>query len=138
MLIDGKPEHWPKMLEGPADDANERSAVAALARVRAQIVEHYQVKNESDWRLDFARTQRIENVVAGMLADVQASDEFSFSCQNDDGKLRDRIADLEEKLAEAKRPFTAQMEMQNRRIIAQTAQLDAYRLKFGRLPDDKQ
>lgn len=121
-MICGKPEHWPKMLAMPACPP-EQGAVRALAEVRRMIVA-YRSLEDDDWRYQHAQSDYIVNVVGGLIADAMAIDALALADHQEVQPLRDRIASLKEELAESKRPFTAQMEMQNRRIIALTAEVD--------------
>ena len=122
MIADGKPVHWPAMLTAPADP-EEQAATRALAEVRRLIVAFHK-KEDGDWRVEHARSDYIVNVVAGLIADAEAIYALHTASDREVTPLRERIAKLEEALAESKRPFSAQMEMQNRRIIALTAEVD--------------
>jgi hypothetical protein len=122
LILDGKPAHWPKMQDAPAI-IDEQTAVRALAEVRRLIVA-YRKKEYEDWRVDHARTDNIVNVVAGLIADASAIDALQARALRETEPLRDKIAELKDQLAESKRPFSAQMEMQNKRIIGLTAEID--------------
>ena len=141
MIADGKPVHWPAMLAVPESAQTEQGAIRALAEVRRLIVAYRKsdVPEDLDWRVHHARTDYIVNVVAGLIADAKAIDAFNDSTTRETEPLRDRIKALEEKLAESKRPFTAQMRMQNNRIIGLTAEVDRLttELRRVRTPDDK-
>ena len=52
-----------------------------------------------------------------MLADAQTIEKMHRSLELKVNPLRDEILELKKQLLESKRPFTAQMEMQNRRIV---------------------
>ena len=125
MIADGKPAHWPAMV---ATDAlgGEQAAVRALAEVRRLIVAYHK-RGHCDWRPHHARTDSIVNVVAGLVADAEATNALYDSIDKNLRPLEEENKRLREALAESKRPFTAQMEMQNRRIIELTAQLDKAR-----------
>lgn len=127
MIADGKPAHWPAMVAAPVLPG-ERAATRALCEVRKLIVEYHKSQH-CDWRPHHARTDYIVNVVAGLIADAKAIDALHAASDKRLRKLEEENARLREQLAESKRPFSAQMEMQNRRIIALTAELDALRIK---------
>ena len=122
MIEDGKPAHWPKMFEGPYD-FGDQSLIRCINQLRRMIVD-YRKRADDDWRVHHAREDHIINVVAGLIADAEAMDALYDAADKVAEPLRKKIESLEEQLAESKRPFTAQMEMQNRRIIALTAELD--------------
>lgn len=128
MIVDGKPEHWPKML-APTPVENEQTATRALAVVRQLIVAYYE-EGPCDWRPRHAKTDYIVNVVAGLIADSRAVNALYERGEKQLRPLEDQIEQLREELAESKRPFTAQMVMQNRRIIALNSEVDALKLKL--------
>lgn len=136
MIEDGKPVHWPKMLAAPNGDSPEQSAIRALAEVRRLIVAYRRTDDYEDWRANHARTDYIVNVVAGLIADAKAIDALYTIADRQVTPLRARIAELEEALAESRRPFTAQMEMQNKRIIGLNAEIE--RLKADSMPSGDQ
>lgn len=105
--------------EGERDD---QSAIKALAEVRRLIVTYR--RRVDDWRIEHAQAAPIVDVVAGLIADAETIDALYWKHDGRERKLQERIVKLEYDLAESKRPFTAQMDMQNRRIIALTAELD--------------
>jgi hypothetical protein len=123
VIEDGKPVHWPKMLAAPVSGSDEQAAVRALAEVRRLIVA-YRKDEFEDWRVDHAQTDYIVNVVAGLIADAEAIDALHLESDRQVTPLREKIIALEEQLAESKRPFTAQMEMQNNRIIGLNAEIE--------------
>lgn len=118
MALD-KPPHWPEMLAAPDESVPpEQRAVHALAVVRQLIVAFHKRDSGGDWRVAHARSDYIVNVVAGLIADAVAIYALYHVTDQQRGPLLERIKQLEDDLLESKRPFTAQMEMQNRRIIA--------------------
>ena len=133
MIIDGKPEHWPKMIGG-IEPPGEQSATQVLAQARSMIVACHERQGfgQEDWRAEHARTAHFLDVLGGLIADNEAIYEMYAKADKIVGPLREEIETLREALAESKRPLSAQMEMQNRRIIALTAELD--RLKSARAP----
>lgn len=130
MISDLMPPHWPKMLAKARLD-DERSAIKALAEVRRLIVEY---RKDDEWRCHHARTDHIINVVAGLIADAIAIDAHSLAEHRLIEPMREKMASLKEQLAESKRPFTAQMEMQNNRIIGLTAEVDRLRAMLDSRP----
>lgn len=134
MIEDGKPVHWPKMLAAPGDGTHEQQAVRALAEVRRLIVAYRkQGDGYDDWRVTHARTDYIVNVVAGLIADAKAIDALHHAADRKVTPLREEIAQLKEALAESKRPFTAQMEMQNNRIIGLNQQIEGLTAELAAL-----
>lgn len=114
---------------GPArDDNHAQQAVRVLAAIRMTIVE-YRMTQADDWRVDHARTASMIDVIGGLIADSKATDAHWRAADKTVVPLRDEISRLKDELAESKRPFSAQMEMQNRRIIALTAEVDRLRIK---------
>jgi hypothetical protein len=111
------------MLTTPVSGSDEQAAVRALAEVRRLIVA-YRKDEFEDWRVDHAQTDYIVNVVAGLIADAEAIDALHLESDRQVTPLREKIIALEEQLAESKRPFTAQMEMQNNRIIGLNAEIE--------------
>lgn len=126
MIEDGKPAHWPKMRSG-SDSGGEQSAVRVLAEVRRMIVA-YRKRIDQDWRQHHAETAPLVDVVGGLIADAEAINMLHEQELRANTPLREKVEKLRDELAESKRPFSAQMEMQNRRIIALTAELDVLRL----------
>lgn len=124
MIEDGKPAHWPKMLAAPAAELDEQDAVRALAAVRRLIVAYRKHADCKDWRTHHAQTDCIVNVVAGLIADAQAIDALHLASDRAVTPLREQIATLKAQLAESRRPFTAQMAMQNNRIIGLNAEIE--------------
>jgi hypothetical protein len=124
MIEDGKPVHWPKMIGG-VQVGGEQAATKALADVRGLIIAYRKRADCEDWRTPHAKTAPIVDVVAGLIADAEAIDGLFKHADARVRPLEDQVAKLREELAESKRPFSAQMEMQNRRIIDLTAKLDA-------------
>lgn len=100
-----------------------------LNRIRGMIIA-YRFERK-DWRFKHAQEDCLINVVAGLLADARAIDEHADSAEDDATRLALQVTKLTDDLAEAKRPFSAQMEMQNRRIIALTAELDRLKNDSG-------
>jgi hypothetical protein len=130
VIEDNKPAHWPKM-QGDPIERTEQDAIRALTAVRKMIVAYWdRDKLVDDWRPAFAQSAGIVDVVAGLIADAIAIDELRERADSRARKLGEENERLKEALAESKRPFSAQMEMQNRRIIALTEELDL--LKRGR------
>lgn len=107
------------------------AAIRGLAEVRRLIAAYWQ-QTECDWRPDFALTAPIADVVRGLIADAEVTDRCFEDAQKRNDPLHDEITSLKEALAESKRPFSAQMEMQNRRIIDLTAQLDRLKDELSR------
>ena len=130
MIEDGMPEHWPKML-GDKDDPDVQSATRVLAKVRSMIID-YRKRRYHDWRIQHAQSSTLVDVVAGLIADAEAIDRLFDEADKRARKLQDENSRLREELAESKRPFSAQMEMQNRRIIALTNELDRLSLERNR------
>lgn len=126
MIEDEKPMHWPLMLP-PPKQFDEQTAVRILADVRRLIVE-YRKRRDKDWRVSHAQSDSLVNVVAGLIADAEAIGDLFDQTESRSGKLEEANRKLRDELAESKRPFSAQMEMQNRRIIALTAELDQLRM----------
>lgn len=124
------PPHWPEQRRGAAPET-QQDAIKLLAQIRALIVS-YRCKGVKDWRRTHARTADIIDVVNGVLADALAIDALHAAADKDATRLAEKNEELREKLAESKRPFSAQMEMQNRRIIALTAELDLLRSAVGK------
>lgn len=129
MISDMKPEHWPKMLNG-SDAPGEQSAVRVLAEIRHMIVSYRKRSTVADecWRSHHAETAPLVDVVGGLIADADVIDMMYKQVDKEVTPLKERIKKLQDDLEESKRPFTAQMLMQNRRIIALTEELDKLRL----------
>lgn len=117
--------HWP-LMQAPTPCETHQDATRILNEIRGKIVAYR--RECKDWRYEHAQTDYIVNVVAGLIADARAIDALHEASAKAEDRLEERIKALESKLAESKRPFSAQMEMQNRRIIALTAELDKLRL----------
>lgn len=126
MIEDGKPAHWPKMQNQKGDEANEQTAVKKLAAIRKAIIAYYQ-KDYEDWRLEHAESADIVDVVNGLIADSNAAWSMFYTADSGREVLIKKIEKLKDDLAESRRPFTAQMEMQNRRIIALQREVDKYK-----------
>jgi hypothetical protein len=118
------PPHWPAQLP-VAPCETHQDALRILNQIRGKIIA-YRYK-EKDWRFKHAQEAHIVNVVTGLIADAEAIDALHDAANNDATRLADENMRLRDELAEHKRPFSAQMEMQNRRIIALTAELDKLR-----------
>lgn len=100
----------------------------AVTQIREMVADYWK-RGGDQVREGRARSLPIDAVIAGLLADLRNMERlYESECKAHD-PLRDQIARLRDDLAESKRPFTAQMEMQNRRIIALTAEVDALRRK---------
>lgn len=124
MLEDGLPAHWPKQETPPSSSSEEQAAIRALARVRELIVSYHREDGDpEDWRVLHAQTSYIVNVVEGLIVDAKAIDALHRTGEKQLEPLRKKIQELEEALDEAKRPFTAQMQMQNNTIIQQNAEI---------------
>jgi hypothetical protein len=118
--------HWPlQVANDPVVTAQD--AIKALAEIRAMIC-RYRREDVRDWRYKHAQEAHIVNVVAGLIADATAIDKLHDAANNDATRLSDENIRLRDELAEHKRPMTAQMLMQNRRIIALTEELDKLKL----------
>ena len=127
-----KPPHWPKMLAAPASGSPEQAATRALADVRRLVVDHHRKNNDMDWRLHHAQTDYIVNVVAGLIADAEAIYALSLREHREIEPLRRKIKELESALAESKRPFSAQMEMQNKRIVGLNAEIERLTMELDK------
>lgn len=105
---------------------DEQGATRALAEVRRRIVEYRKSEGGEwdDWRIQHAQTDSIENVVGGLIADAAAYLKAYEQSYQATSPLSEEIAKLKDELAESKRPFSAQMEMQNRRIIDLNGQVE--------------
>lgn len=133
MIEDGKPAHWPKMLTPPPIEDPGQAAVCALSEVRRLIIAH--LEEDEDWRLHHAETDYIVNVVAGLCADSKAIVACFMAGEKQLEPLREKIKRLEEDLAESKRPFTAQMQMQNNTITRLNEEIARLTLLLGRKGD---
>lgn len=131
VIEDGMPAHWPKMVERGHNDNDEQSAVKTLARIRQMVVNYLQ-ETDDDWRVHVAKTDHLINVVAGVLADAKINHGLALRAFSRENEMHQKVLKLLDDLKEAKRPFTAQMEMQNRRIIDLTRQLDEANSKLGK------
>jgi len=112
-----------------------QEAVKALAKLRKRIVAYRcRVDGEDDPRTHHARTSPIDEVVGDVLLDIHNMDVLASSASNDATRAIERADAAEEALAEAKRPFTAQMEMQNKRIVGLNGQIEQLerRLKMAK------
>lgn len=117
------PHHWPKTVREP-EGSDEQSAVKALAEVRRLIVVYRKSADAQDWRTPHAQESHIVNVVGGLIADAKAIDELFAAADRRVRPLEEEVERLRGELAESKRPFTAQMTMQNNRIVALNAEVD--------------
>ncbi len=124
------PLHWPLMQEQKPCETHQ-DAVKILNEIR-QLIVAYRRGQVRDWRYKHAQTEYIVNVVAGLIADAKAIDKLHHAANKAATKLEEQVAQLKSNLEESKRPFTAQMTMQNRRIIALTEELDRLRLESGK------
>lgn len=107
----------------------DQSAVRALNAVRASVVAFQVSIDDEDWRVEHAKIASITDVVQGLIVDAHNYHELAVSAGADAERAIQACKVAEEALAESKRPFTAQMEMQNRRIIALQATIDVLRNK---------
>ena len=114
--------HWPRM-QAPKPCETHQDAVRILNEIRQMIVV-YRRGQVRDWRLEHAQTDYIVNVIAGLIADATVIDALHDRSHKDAARLEERVQKLEADLEGAKRPFAAQMEMQNRRITDLTFQLE--------------
>lgn len=126
------PVHWPKMC-GEPDDHTPQAAIRALNVVRALIVK-YRREQDGDWRVNHAQSAPICDVVSGLIADATAIDELHEAADAEAERLGKENERLREELEEAKRPFTAQMTMLNRRIIDLNEKLLMAEMKLEQKP----
>ena len=120
--------HWPEQRPRMPCETHQ-DALRIIAEIRRMICA-YRREEVRDWRYKHATEECIVNVVAGLIADARAIDKLHEAASNDATRLAEQNTTLRERLAESKRPFSAQMEMQNRRIIALTAELDELRFQL--------
>lgn len=102
-----------------------QEAIKALADVRRRIVVYREKEDgPDDVRTHHAKTASIGEVVGELMIDIHNMDVLAETAGADTERAITRAKKAEEDLAEAKRPFTAQMEMQNKRIIGLNGQLE--------------
>lgn len=117
--------HWP-LMQAPKPCETHQDATRILNEIR-QLIVAYRRSQVRDWRYKHAQTDYLVNVVAGLIADATVIDKLHHASDKAATKLEDEVQRLKSDLAESERPFSAQMEMQNRRIIALTSELDQLR-----------
>lgn len=110
----------------PEDYEVGQDAVRALHAIRIKIVE-YQRATHDAVAVHHARTAPIMDAFKSLLIDACNYHALTISASQDAERAIQACKVAEEALAESKRPFTAQMEMQNRRIIALQAEVDELR-----------
>lgn len=120
------PPHWPEKIPASPCDTHQ-DAVRILHELRQMIV-RYRRKHDRDWRVRHAQTEYIVNVVAGLIADARAIDRLHAATFHENLRLTEQVKKLKADVDEGRRPFTAQMEMQNRRITALNEQIQRMRL----------
>lgn len=136
MLSDLKPVHWPAMQKVP-EDGTPQGAIKALAAVRELVVQYRRDSDNcdpslgGDWHVHHAQTAPIIDVIAGLIADAKVIDDLHEAADADAERLAKENRRLQEELAEAKRPYTAQMTMLNRRIIDLNEKLLAMEMKLA-------
>jgi hypothetical protein len=74
-----------------------------------------------------AETAPLSEVVAKVLDDLKTFEKMYLAEVGGKDSLHVQIARLKDDLADARRPMTAQMEMQNRTIVALNAEIDRLR-----------
>jgi hypothetical protein len=106
-----------------SDEGNMR----AIAAVRQMLTDYWKSEGDEYEARRASVAAPLDEVVAKVLADLKTFEKMYLAEVGGKDSLRAQIAKLKDDLADMRRPMTAQMEMQNRRIVALTAELDRFR-----------